>query len=45
MFDIGALALLSYVVLTRPRSSWLPQTSVVGIAPVTVLIAVLTALI
>jgi drug/metabolite transporter (DMT)-like permease len=25
-FDIGALALLSYVVLTRPRSSWLPRT-------------------
>jgi drug/metabolite transporter (DMT)-like permease len=25
-FDIGALALLSYLALTRPRSSWLPRT-------------------
>jgi len=25
-FDIGAVALLSYVVFTRPRRSWLPQT-------------------
>ncbi len=25
-FDIGAFALLSYLALTRPRSSWLPQT-------------------
>ncbi len=25
-FDIGALALLSYVALRRPRHSWLPQT-------------------
>jgi drug/metabolite transporter (DMT)-like permease len=25
-FDIAALALLSYVVLTRPRASWLPRT-------------------
>lgn len=25
-FDIGALALLSYVALTRPRPSWLPRT-------------------
>ncbi len=25
-FDIGALALLSYVVFTRPRVSWLPRT-------------------